>query len=136
MNRREYLRMPSPQPSKLESEEVLNILKAIKDKPEITQRELSYGLGISLGKINFLLKALIERGLVKADNFKKSNHKNAYLYYLTPKGIEEKARTTFLFLKRKMDEHQRLELEIRQLKEEVSKMTAMGGYTESGKSRR
>jgi EPS-associated MarR family transcriptional regulator len=136
MNRREYALVPSQQPPKLESEEVLNILKAIKDNPEVTQRELSSGLGISLGKINFLLKALIARGLVKADNFKKSNHKNAYLYYLTPKGVEEKARTTFLFLKRKIDEHERLEQQIRLLKDEVSKITAAGSHTEGSESRR
>ncbi len=103
----------------MESEEILNILKAIKDNPEVTQRELSSASGISLGKINFLLKSFIERGWVKVDNFKKSNNKNGYLYYLTPKGFEEKAKTTVLFLKRKMDEYQRLEQEIKTLTEEV-----------------
>ncbi|MDQ5984343.1 MAG: hypothetical protein CSYNP_00036 [Syntrophus sp. SKADARSKE-3] len=113
--------MPLPQPSsRLEGEEVLNILKAIEDNAEVTQRELSSSLGISLGKVNFLLQALIERGLVKADNFKKSNHKNAYLYYLTPKGLEAKVRTTFLFLKRKMAEYERLEQEIVALKNELA----------------
>jgi EPS-associated MarR family transcriptional regulator len=113
--------LPLPQPSsRLEGEEVLNILKAIEDNAEVTQRELSSSLGISLGKVNFLLQALIERGFVKADNFKKSNHKNAYLYYLTPKGLEAKVRTTFLFLKRKMAEYERLEQEIVVLKKELA----------------
>lgn len=109
------------QTSRLNHEDVLKILKAIKDNPKMTQRELSAVLGISLGKVNFLLQSLIERGLIKVDNFKKSNNKNAYLYFLTPQGIEEKAKTTFLFLKRKVAEYERLEREIEALKEEVSK---------------
>ncbi|MDD5168437.1 MAG: MarR family EPS-associated transcriptional regulator [Syntrophales bacterium] len=112
--------MSLEQPSRIESEEALKILNAIKDNPNVTQRELSTMSGISLGKVNFLLKSLIDRGWVKVDNFKKSNNKNAYLYFLTPHGIEEKARTTVLFLKRKMHEYERLEREIRALKEEVS----------------
>lgn len=123
------------QPTKLESDDVLSILKAIKANPAVTQRELSSGLGISLGKINFLLKALIERGLVKADNFKKSNRKNAYLYYLTPEGIEEKAKTTFLFLKRKVVEHERLTREIEALREEISRIVAAEGKIEGNDSR-
>ncbi len=98
---------------------MLRILREIKGNPEATQRELSSRLGISLGKVNFLVKALISRGLVKADNFKKSDNKNAYLYYLTPMGMEEKARTTYLFLKRKMDEYKRLEHEILELRRET-----------------
>jgi len=107
-------------PSKLESEAALNILKTIKDNPEVTQRQLSSSLGISLGKVNFLLRAFIERGLVKVDSFKNSNNKNAYLYYLTPKGVEAKARTTFLFLKRKMAEYEKLAQEIGALKKELA----------------
>lgn len=118
------------QPSKLECEEVLNILKAIKDNPEVTQRELSGISGISLGKINFLLKSLVEKGWIKIENFKKSNHKNAYLYYMTPKGLEEKAVTTVLFLKRKMDEYERLAQEIKVLKEEISNSTVHTQQTE------
>ena len=107
-------------PSRIESEAALKILNAIRDNPEITQRELSSMSGISLGKVNFLLKSLIERGWVKVDNFKKSNNKNAYLYYLTPRGIEEKAKTTVLFLKRKISEYERLEQEIKTLQAEIS----------------
>ena len=102
-----------------ESEEILKVLREITLTPEMTQRELSNKLGISLGKINFLMKALIRKGLVKAHNFKNSSNKNAYLYYLTPHGIEEKARTTYFFLKRKMEEYEHLEEEIRQLQEEA-----------------
>jgi EPS-associated MarR family transcriptional regulator len=103
----------------LEKEEVLQVLREIKSDPEMTQRDLSVKLGISLGKINFILKALIHRGLIKVDNFKKSNNKAAYLYYLTPKGAEEKARITYRFLRIKMKEYEELEHEIRRLRQEV-----------------
>jgi EPS-associated MarR family transcriptional regulator len=108
----------------IEKEEVLRILREIKKSPEMTQRELSSRLGISLGKVNFLLRALIERGLVKVENFKTSTNKKAYLYFLTPRGIEEKARTTYFFLKRKTQEYEKLENEIRLLKEEAEQNDA------------
>lgn len=110
----------------IESEEALRILREIKKSPEMTQRELSARLGISLGKINFIMNALIQRGLVKVENFKSSTSKRAYLYYLTPKGIEAKTRTTVLFLKRKMEEYERLETEILQLKEDVAGTAGQG----------
>lgn len=103
----------------LESEEVLKVLREITKNPEMTQRELSSRLGISLGKVNFLLKALIDKGHIKVDNFKKSNNKSAYLYFLTPKGVEEKARITYRFLRRKLREYDELEQEIRRLEQEV-----------------
>jgi EPS-associated MarR family transcriptional regulator len=111
-------------PDNIENEEILRIMRAIKNSPETTQRELSSRLGISLGKVNFLLKALIQRGWVKVENFKTSTSKKAYLYYLTPRGIEEKARTTYFFLKRKMQEYEQLENEIRQLREEAQESGA------------
>ena len=112
--------MPSPELSPLDNEDVLKILKAIKEEPALTQRELSSRLGISLGKVNYLIKSLIRRGLVKVDNFKSSGNKISYLYKLTPSGIEEKARTTFYFLKRKLAEYERLEREIVELRNELS----------------
>ncbi len=105
--------------SELNSEEILKVLQALKENPELTQRELSHRLGISLGKINFILQAMIHKGLIKAHNFKKSNNKKAYLYILTPSGIEEKARITYNFLKRKLQEYESLQNEIRILKQEV-----------------
>ena len=102
-----------------QDEEVLRILREIKKSPEMTQRQLSLRLGISLGKVNFLVKAMIQRGFVKVENFKTSTNKTAYLYYLTPKGIEQKAKTTYSFLKRKIREYEQLEEEIRQLQEEA-----------------
>ncbi|HNY73443.1 MAG TPA: MarR family EPS-associated transcriptional regulator [Syntrophales bacterium] len=112
--------MSKPEMPPLNNEDVLKILKAIKEEPALTQRELSSRLGISLGKVNYLIKSLIRRGLVKVDNFKSSSNKISYLYKLTPSGIEEKARTTFYFLKRKLAEYERLEREIVELRNELS----------------
>jgi len=120
VNRIEII-MPIPKkPDGFQSEEILKVLRLLKDNPEMTQRELSSRLGLSLGKTNFLMRAVIKRGLVKVQNFKNSQNKNAYLYYLTPSGMEEKARTTYFFLKRKMREYEQLEEEIRQLRKEAS----------------
>lgn len=106
-------------PGRLENEEALRIFREINRSPEMTQREFSSRLGISLGKVNFLINALIQKGFVKVENFKKSSSKSKYLYCLTPRGIEEKSRMTYLFLKRKMREYEHLELEIQQLREEM-----------------
>ena len=95
------------------------ILKELQQDPDISQRELAKRLDISLGKANFCLKALIEKGLVKAENFKNSTNKVGYLYLLTPKGIEEKVSLTQRFLQRKLKEHEALEKEIEQLRQEV-----------------
>lgn len=113
--------MPDTHSFNTEREEVLKILREIEENPEMTQRELSSRLGVSLGKVNFLLKALITKGFIKADNFKKADNKISYLYLLTPRGIEEKARITYYFLIKKVKEFDQLEEEIRQLKAEVNK---------------
>lgn len=95
------------------------ILKELEANPEISQRELAKELGISLGKVNFCIQALIEKGLIKVKNFKNSQNKKAYIYCLTPKGIEAKASITLLFLKRKLAEYQTLKTEIEHLQHEV-----------------
>ena len=105
---------------KLETEESLQVLREVSANSHLTQRELSSRLGFSLGKINFLLKAMIKNGFIKVENFKNSNNKIAYLYLLTPMGIEEKARKTYRFLKKKTEEYEKLEIEIQQLKKEVT----------------
>lgn len=97
------------------------ILRILEEEPEISQRELARQLGVSLGKANYCLQALIEKGLVKANNFKNSNSKAAYMYLLTRKGITEKARATTRFLKRKVAEYEDIQREIESLKREVSK---------------
>jgi len=95
------------------------ILKELQQDPDISQRELARRLEISLGKANFCLKALVEKGSIKAENFKNSTNKVGYLYLLTPKGIEEKVSLTQRFLQRKLKEHEALEKEIELLREEV-----------------
>jgi EPS-associated MarR family transcriptional regulator len=111
--------MPNYLKIDLETEEALSVLREIDADPEMTQRALSLRLGLSLGKINFLVKALIEKGLIKAENFKNSKNKSAYLYTLTPRGLEEKTKATYHFLKRKIEEYENLEVEIKQLKKEA-----------------
>lgn len=98
----------------------LKVLRYIEANPEVTQRELALQLGISLGKANYCLKALIDKGLIKAKNFRNSNHKRAYLYNLTPSGIDAKARISVAFLRRKMQEYELLRAEIEQLQNEVN----------------
>ena len=103
----------------IDDEDRLKLLKLLSTNPEASQRVLASELGISLGKLNYCLKALIDKGLVKAANFKNSNNKTAYAYFLTPKGIEDKAGTTVRFLKRKLAEHEELTAEIEELRRAV-----------------
>ena len=98
----------------------LKVLRHLQENPKVTQRELAEELGVSLGKINYCLKALIGTGLVKARNFRNSNDKRAYFYMLTPKGIDEKARISVAFLRRKVQEYEQLKVEIAQLEREVN----------------
>lgn len=122
-------------PDHLENEEVLRIFREIYKSPQMTQRELSSRLGISLGKINFLINALIERGFVKVENFRKSSSKSAYLYYLTPMGMEKKIRTTHLFLEKKIREYEWLAKEIQQLQEEVQESGSPSGEQDQSGNR-
>ncbi|MDO8463815.1 MAG: MarR family EPS-associated transcriptional regulator [Gallionella sp.] len=95
------------------------LLKVLQDNPDLSQRRLAQELGISLGKTNYCLRALIEKGWVKANNFRRSTNKVAYAYLLTPHGIEARARATVQFLKRKVAEHEALANEIELLRDEV-----------------
>jgi EPS-associated MarR family transcriptional regulator len=97
------------------------ILRRLEANPEVSQRELARELGISLGKVNYCLKALAEKGLLKVDNFRGSQNKKAYLYLLTPKGIEEKTKVTIRFLKYKMTEYESLKHEIKELQREAAR---------------
>jgi EPS-associated MarR family transcriptional regulator len=94
----------------------LKILKHIEKTPQVSQRQLAEELGVSVGKINYCVRALIDKGLVKAGNFKRNTDKFNYIYLLTPKGIEEKALLTARFLQRKIAEHEQITKEIEQLK--------------------
>ena len=98
----------------------LRILRLLEQRPEMSQREIARELGVSLGGINYALKALIERGFVKAGNFGRSENKSAYLYLLTPAGIAQKSALAATFLSRKLEDYEALKQEINSLKREVS----------------
>ena len=91
------------------------ILKLVEQQPDISQRQFAEALGVSVGKANYVLNALLDRGLVKAQNFKKSKKKSVMSYVLTPQGLAEKASITARFLKRKLDEYDRLKAEIEEI---------------------
>src|SRR3989304_7096546 len=97
----------------------LKVLRHLEGHPDVAQREPARPLGVSLGKANYCLKALIDRGWVKANNFKNSNNKAAYAYLLTPRGIEEKTQITIRFFKQKMLEYEQLKPGIEELEREV-----------------
>lgn len=92
----------------------------LEQNPSISQRELSKELGISLGKINYCMQALKEKGLVKARNFKQNPSKKGYLYILTPQGMEEKGKIASAFLKRKVREVEALKAEIEQIRSDLN----------------
>ena len=101
----------------------LSVLRLLEQNPQLTQRQLSAELGVSLGKTHYIVKSLIDVGLIKLDNFQRSKNKLGYAYLLTPKGIAEKASITVRFLARKQDEYKRLEQEIEMLRSEVDAET-------------
>jgi EPS-associated MarR family transcriptional regulator len=100
----------------------LDILKKLESNPEYTQRELSKEMGVSLGKINYCLKKLIEKGWIKFMNFSNNPNKSGYSYLLTSKGIENKASLTYKFLQLKIIEYENLKNEISKLKQETKKV--------------
>ena len=95
------------------------LLRHLADNPDVSQRQLATELGISLGKLNYCLQALIGKGWVKAGNFSRSSNKKGYAYLLTPSGIEAKARLTIAFLQYKVAEYEQLQQEIEALRQEV-----------------
>ena len=104
----------------MSEERQLDALRLLTTNPDMTQRELAQALGVSLGAANYCLKALVEKGWIKLENFQKNPHKLGYLYLLTPMGIAAKTSLTATFLKRKLEEYETLKAEIQQLKSEVS----------------
>ena len=94
------------------NQDYLNLLRKIKNKPKSSQRELAEELGFSLGKLNYCLRALRSKGLIKINNFRKNPNKINYIYVLTPKGISEKTNLTVNFMKRKMKEYDELKKEL------------------------
>jgi len=93
-----------------------DLLRKLELNPKYTQRELSKEMGISLGKVNYCIKKLVEKGWLKLTNFSNNPNKVGYAYFLTPKGIEEKTRLTYAFLKIKSEEYEMLKEEISKLK--------------------
>lgn len=103
------------------------ILKLLEADPHASQRRIADELGISLGRVNYCLKALINKGLVKVNNFRNNANKRTYLYLLTPKGIEEKTRVTLQFLKVKLNEYEALKRDLEELQREAVKLSSEPG---------
>ena len=97
-----------------------HLLKLLENDPNLSQRAISKEMGISLGKVNYCLHALMDKGIIKARNFYKNKNKVAYTYYLTPKGFEEKGTITFRFLQSKISEYENLRTEIEEIRKEAS----------------
>lgn len=114
--------------NRIREEARFQILRLLHENPELTQREMGDRVGISLGAVNYCLKALIDRGLVKAGNFSRSSNKFAYAYALTPAGIAEKTILTGRFLSRKVVEYQALRFEIEALSKELSEADGAQGH--------
>lgn len=110
---------------KTEQQQDINfrVMRLLQENPDITQREMAEKLGVSVGGLNYCLKALTEKGLVKMQNFANSKNKFGYVYVLTPTGIAEKAQLTGAFLRRKMKEYEMLKAEIETLRQEAAKPT-------------
>lgn len=105
--------------AKIQEDTNYRVMRLLEENPDLTQRELAEKLGVSVGGLNYCLKALTEKGLVKMQNFANSKNKFGYVYVLTPRGIAEKAMLTSNFLKRKMEEYEALKAEIKALQSEV-----------------
>ncbi len=112
--------------AKLQEDTYFRVMRILNENPDLTQRELAEKLGISVGGLNYCLKALMEKGLVKMKNFAKSKNKFGYVYVLTPTGMAEKAAITHRFLQRKMDEYAALKAEIDSLKSEIDEAKLSG----------
>lgn len=116
MNRYEML------PPMLTDETRYRLLKLLEADPHASQRRIAGELGISLGRVNYCLQALVKKGLVKVNNFRGSTNKRAYLYLLTPRGIEERATVTARFLRVKLDEYELLKRELEDLQREAASL--------------
>lgn len=102
------------------------LLKLIEAEPHLSQRDIAQKMGVSLGKANYCLKALVGKGFIKLQNFYNNNNKSAYIYFLTPQGIEEKAQVTYRFLQRKISDYENIKVEIESLKNEVALVKETG----------
>jgi EPS-associated MarR family transcriptional regulator len=116
----------------LDDETRYRLLRALEANPELSQRELAAELGVSVGKANYCLRALFDKGLVKLGNARRNPDKRAYIYLLTPQGIKEKAAVAHRFLQRKQAEYEALGREIEDLRTEVAASGRLGGMEEEG----
>jgi EPS-associated MarR family transcriptional regulator len=112
--------------SQLQEDTYFRVLRVLQENPDMTQREIAEKIGISTSGLNYCLKALIDKGWVKVQNFSQSKNKFGYIYVLTPQGIAEKALLAGRFLKRKMSEYEQLQAEIEALKVEMSCVDFLG----------
>ena len=113
------IKPPPSTPSDADDAATLNALRLLAERPDLSQRQLSQELGLSLGKAHYVLHALLDKGLVKMKNFRRSDNKLAYAYLLTAQGLSEKLRLTHAFLARKEAEFENLQATIARLREEV-----------------
>lgn len=107
--------------AKIQEDTYFRVMRLLEENPDLTQRELAEKLGVSVGGLNYCLKALMEKGWVKAQNFANSKNKFGYIYVLTPRGVAEKTLLTAGFLRRKMEEYEALRAEIEALRREAQK---------------
>jgi len=110
---------PTPPQDPSEQQLALSVLRLMSERPDMTQRQLAESLGVSLGKTNFIVRAVLSRGWVKAENFRRSNNKLGYIYVLTPQGIAQRVRLTQTFIARKEQEYELLRGEIDRLRTEM-----------------
>ncbi len=116
--------MPTKQ-TQTQEDTYFRVLRALNENPDLTQRELAQKMGVSVGSLNYCLKALIEKGWVKMQNFSQSKNKFGYVYLLTPRGISEKTALAGSFLKRKLIEYETLKLEIDSLKQDMQQKASL-----------
>ena len=119
--------------SNLQEDTYFRVMRLLEANPDLTQRQLADSLGVSVGGLNYCLKALIQKGFVKVNNFRQSNNKFSYVYLITPAGASEKARLTGSFLQRKMQEYEAIKAEIEALTKDAP-LTLVNGSSQAGES--
>lgn len=110
----------------MQDEIAYKLLKLIEAEPHLSQRDIAQRMGVSLGKTNYCLKALVNKGFIKLQSFYNNKKKSSYIYFLTPQGIEEKAAVTYRFLQRKIEEYEDIKVEIESLKNEAALTKVVG----------
>jgi EPS-associated MarR family transcriptional regulator len=111
--------------AQIQEDTYFRVMRILKDNPDLTQRELAEKLGVSVGGLNYCLKALMDKGWVKMQNFQNSKNKFKYVYLLTPQGIAEKVNLTNRFLGRKVQEYEALKAEIESLRQDAEKQDTL-----------